>query len=85
MSDFMNKYFGPLDKKACMFFYILSIIFALFFLSTTVLVIRSGIRHYNKKTLNFMFFFSSLYILFVSFFAYFEFRLLNTMCVNSVL
>ena len=85
MSDFMNNYFGPLDKKACMLFYILSIIFALFFLSTTVFVIRSGIRHYNKKTLNFTFVFSSFYILVATYFTYFEFRLLNTMCVNSVL
>ena len=85
MSDFMNNYFGPLDKKDCMFFYILSIIFALFFLITIVTVIRSGITRYNKKTLNFTFVFSSLYILVATYFTYFEFRLLNTMCVNSVL
>ena len=85
MSAFMNNYFGPLDKNACLFFYILSIIFALFFLITIVTVISTGIKRYNKNTLNFMFVFSSVYVLFVSFFAYFEFRLLNTMCVNSVL
>jgi len=84
MSDFMNNYFGPMHKDACIYFYILSIIFATLFLLIIISTIIGGIRHYRNNRLNVMYIFSSIYMLFITYVAYYQSRLLHTMCVNSV-
>ena len=82
MSDFMDSYFGPLDKNACLFFNILSIMFAILFVIALIFVIKNGVKNYKHITVAFIL--SSAFLLITTYFAYFEFRLFHTMCVNSV-
>ena len=82
MPGFMDNYFGSLNKDACIYFYILSIIFAFVFFMAIISVVTFGIKNYKK--LDFMFLMNSTFLLFNTFLAYFVNRLLHTMCVNSV-
>ena len=82
MSDFMTNYFGPLDKSACVYFLIISVIFFI----TLVLVLGSELifilQHF--KQLNFRMFTNGVLVLFNIFIAYFVNRLLYTMCSKSL-
>ena len=82
MSDFMEKYFGPLSKESCLYFLILSV----FFFFTLVFTIIGEIVFLvkNSSKLNFRIFVSGLLLLFNAFIAYFANRLLYTMCRQSL-
>ena len=82
MDNFMSIFFGPLDKRACVYFLIISIIF----LIGLFLVLGSEIiyllQNFNK--INFRVLTSGIIILFNLFIAYFVNRLLYTMCNKSL-
>ena len=82
MSDLMTSFFGPLDKSACFYFFIIS---ALFFISLVILFtteIYYLIKNFGKiKLVNVI---NGLIILFNMFIAYFVNRLLYTMCNKTL-
>jgi hypothetical protein len=82
MSNFMNKYFGPLTKEYCIYFYILSILlFAIFvfgLISFIILVVK------KYKTLESTFYMNNILILVNILIAYFVNRLLHSMCIGSL-
>jgi hypothetical protein len=82
MSNFMDKYFGPLPREYCVYFYFLSIIFGLIFASSALSIAYVMIMHFKK--VNTMFVINSLMLLFNTFLAYIANRLLHTMCVKSI-
>ena len=77
-----DTFFGPLDKKNCLYFYILSIFFGILFVTTLISLI-GGMLMYNKK-MDKMVTFHLLFGLINIFVAYFVNRLLHTMCINSI-
>jgi hypothetical protein len=81
-NSFMNKYFGPLSRDYCVYFYALSIIFGFMFVSSVISIIYFSITHMKK--VNSMFIINSIFILLNSFLAYIANRLLHTMCVKSI-
>ena len=83
MDNFMNKYFGPLGPEYCLYFYIMSISFGILFLLTLFTTLSYGITNYKKE--NSLFCINSFFMLTNSFMAYLVNRLLNTMCIKSVM
>ena len=78
----LESYFGPLDKKYCIYFYLLSIFFGFVFIFTLISIII-GVVIYHKK-INKSLLMHSIFVLLNSFIAYFVNRLLNTMCNRSL-
>jgi hypothetical protein len=78
MNSFMDKYFGPLPREYCVYFYFLSVIFGFCAVSIAYFMIM----HFKK--VNKMFVSNSLLILTNTFLAYISNRLLHTMCVKSI-
>lgn len=78
----LSKYFTPLDKGACAYFLIISMIFfvalVLVFLAEVLFVFK------NYKELNFKLFTNGVLMLFNIFIAYFVNRLLYSMCSKSL-
>ena len=83
MGNFMNDYFGPLGPEYCLYFYIASIIFGIFFVMTLFSTLSYGI--FNFKKLNSLYFINSVFMLVNTFLAYLVNRLLHTMCIRSVM
>jgi hypothetical protein len=82
MSNFMNTFFGPLDKGACVYFLIIC---GLFFISLVIILFSEvlfAVRSFDK--LNFKVISNGILILFNIFLAYFVNRLLYTMCTKSL-
>jgi len=82
MAAFMDKYFGPLPREYCVYFYALSIIFGLIFVFSVMSIAFFIVMHFKK--VNAMFIVNSVLVLFNTFLAYIANRLLHTMCVKSV-
>ena len=82
MDSFMDKYFGPLPREYCVYFYALSIVFGVMFAISAVSIAYFMITHIKK--VNTMFIVNSILILLNSFLAYLANRLLHTMCVKSI-
>ncbi len=82
MSSFMDKYFGPLPREYCVYFYFLSVVFGVMFSISAVSIMYFMIIHF--KRVNIMFVFNSFLILANIFLAYLTNRLLHTMCVKSI-
>ena len=82
MAAFMDKYFGPLPREYCVYFYALSIIFGLIFVFSVMSIAFFIVMHFKK--VNTMFIINSALVLFNTFLAYIANRLLHTMCVKSV-
>lgn len=82
MNSFMNKYFGPLPREYCVYFYFLSIIFGITFVLSAISIAYFMIMHFKK--VNAMFVSNSFLVLINTFLAYIANRLLHTMCVKSV-
>jgi hypothetical protein len=78
----MNKYFGPLNKSACLYFYILSIFFGFMFMIVLLGTILFTVFKYNKTDK--MFFSHSFVILANTILGYFVNRLLYSMCIGSL-
>jgi hypothetical protein len=82
MNDFMNAYFGPLDKSSCVYFLIITVIFFIMLVISlfgNLFVIVKNIKKLNFKTVS-----QGLLIVFNLFIAYFVNRLLYTMCTKSL-
>ncbi len=81
MADFMSL-FGPLDKSACVYFLIISVLFfiglILVFCSELIYIVQ------NFSKINFRILSSGVIIMFNIFIAYFVNRLLYTMCTKSL-
>lgn len=78
----MNKYFGPLPREYCVYFYFLSIMFGVLFVFSAVSIAYFIVMHFKK--VNAMFVSNSLLVLTNTFLAYIANRLLHTMCVKSI-
>lgn len=81
-SSFMDQYFGPLPREYCVYFYILSIVCGVIFVTSALSIAYFMITHIKK--VNTMFVVNSIFILFNSFLAYLANRLLHTMCVKAI-
>ena len=82
MNSLMSMYFGPLDKKWCVYFLILSF---LFFISLIVIILTEiYFIIMNFKKLNFKMVSSGIVILFNVFLSYFVNRLFYNMCNGTV-
>jgi hypothetical protein len=82
MSNFMNTYFGPLNKDWCVYFQILSMLFLFIFVTSAIMGVVLGVK--NFKSLNFMMVLHVISLLGNTLLAYFVNRLLHTMCLNSI-
>ena len=82
MSEFMTKYFGPLDKSSCMYFLFLTMLFFAILIFTIIAEIIFAFK--NFKILNFKLVSTGIMLLFNAFIAYFVNRLLYTMCTKSL-
>ena len=82
MDSFMNKYFGPLPREYCIYFYALSIVFGVTFIISLISIVYFMITHVKK--INTLFIANSIFILLNTFIAYLANRLLHTMCVKSI-
>lgn len=82
MAELFANFFGPLDKNACVYFLIISVIFFI----TLILVLGSEalfiVNNFSK--LNFRMISNGVLILFNIFLAYFVNRLLYNMCAKSL-
>ena len=82
MNDFMNSYFGPIDKSNCAYFYLLSVFFGVSFalgLASLVIYIITDMKKIDKDMVV-----VSIYGLINAFVLYFVNRLLHTMCTASL-
>jgi hypothetical protein len=82
MSDLMTLIYGPLDKSACLYFLIISVLFFIslvLLLGTEIIYIVKNFGKLNFRTVS-----SGIIILFNIFIAYFVNRLLYTMCNKSL-
>ena len=82
MDDFMSNYFGPLDKSACVYFLIITVIFFIALVLVLISELLFVVQNYNK--LNFRVVSAGVLILFNVFLAYFVNRLLYGMCTRSL-
>lgn len=82
MSNFMDKYFGPLPREYCVYFYALSIFFGFVFIVSLGSFLAVLIFNYNKW--NKMMIINTIMVLINTFLAYLVNRLLHTMCVKSI-
>jgi hypothetical protein len=82
MTNFMDKYFGPLHKDSCIYFQFLMI----FFFCILVIVFFAEIYYVftNYKTLNFRIVMNGLILLINMFIMYFIYRLFYSMCSKSL-
>lgn len=82
MSDLISIFFGPLNKPACGYFLLLSI---LFFIALIVLLfVQTSYIIKNYKKLPFTMFLLSAVPLFHVFLGYYVTRLLHTMCTKTL-
>ena len=81
-NPFMNKYFGPLSSEYCNYFYVLSILFALY--GVMILFVLFGYILMNFNKLNYSTISISIFAILNAFIVYFANRLLYTMCVYSI-
>jgi hypothetical protein len=80
--SFLSKYFSPLDKGACIYFLIISV---LFFISLIVVFLAEVFFVFkNYKSVDFKVVSNGVIILFNIFVAYFVNRLLYSMCTKSL-
>lgn len=78
----MDRYFGPLPREYCNYFYILAIFFGFVFVTSSISVLSVLVFHY--KRVNLMSIVNSILLLVNVFLAYLANRLLHTMCVKSI-
>jgi hypothetical protein len=78
----METYFDPLDKKYCVYFLFLSILF--FALLVFAIITELLFVFKNFKSLDFRTITSGILLLFNAFIAYFVNRLLYTICSKSL-
>lgn len=83
MNGLMNTFFGPLDKRACAYFYLWSVFFSIFFIVVLLFSVFFGVIHYKK--INGMFVAHIIAMLVQSLIGYFVNRLLYSICIKSLI
>ena len=83
MSNFMNKFFGPLSKEYCTYFLILSMFF--FFVLIAAFCMDLFWIYKNFKSFDSKIFTGGVLMLINIFIVYFVNRLLYTMCSKSLM
>ena len=83
MSDFMNKFFGPLSKEYCAYFLVLSMFF--FIVLIVVFFMDLFWIYKNFKSFDIRMFTGGVLFLINIFFVYFVNRLLYSMCSKSLM
>jgi hypothetical protein len=83
MSDFMNKFFGPLSKEYCNYFLFLSMFF--FFVLIVVFFMDLFWIYKNFKSFDIRMFTGGVLLLVNIFIVYFVNRLLYTMCSKALM
>jgi hypothetical protein len=81
MSNLLSLITGPLDKKACVYFFIATIFF--FVVLVIVFCANIFVLIKNRKSLSFSNIAGAIYMIFMLFIAYFVNRLMYTMCNKS--
>lgn len=76
----LDYLFGPINKKYCIFFYILSVVGFVYFLGFLITGVYLGVV--KRKPTEYFFMIASGALMF--FFFYFQNRLLYTMCSQSL-
>ena len=82
MADFMSNYFGPLDKSACVYFLIVSVIFFIGLVFLFISELLFVVKNYNRLDLRTIT--GGVLILFNIFLAYFVNRIFYSMCTRSL-
>ena len=54
MNNFMDKWFGPLPREYCVYFYALSIVFGIMWVVSLVAIITFVMLHFKKISLTFI-------------------------------
>ena len=75
----MTTFFGPLDKKYCVYFYFLSIILFVFLIGSTISLVILFFKKHDKTVL-----FNNTFVIVNLLIAYFVNRLFYTICVSSL-
>jgi hypothetical protein len=83
MSDFMNKFFGPLSKEYCAYFLVLSMFF--FIVLIVVFFMDLFWIYKNFKSFDIRMFTGGVLLLINIFIVYFVNRLLYTMCSKALM
>ncbi len=78
---FMDKFFGPLSKEYCFYFYALSVIFGVFFVFTAISILYKIVTNFKKIDIEIIIPIVGLINMFL---AYLVNRLLYTMCIRSI-
>jgi hypothetical protein len=76
----LNLLFGPLDRKYCLLFYILTVLAFV----ALILFVLSGLYIGISKRRGIEYYFLTLFVAFFYVFNYLQNRLLYSMCVNSM-
>ena len=83
MDNLMNKFFGPLSKDYCMYFYLLSVFYGISCLLGVIGIIAMAVKYrHNVSHKKIAIALASCISLFIG---YFNFRLMNTMCQRSLI
>lgn len=78
----MHTMFGPLNVDACMYFYVISVFFGFISIFIALSAVIFAVTNYSK--LNRVYVMQTFFALFNTTFAYFMYRLFNTMCTKSL-
>jgi hypothetical protein len=80
-NSFMDKFFGPLSKEYCLYFYALSVIFGVLFVFTGISILYKIITNFKKIDIEIIVPIVGLINMFL---VYLVNRLLYTMCIRSI-
>jgi hypothetical protein len=80
-NSFMDKFFGPLSKEYCLYFYALSVIFGVLFVFTGISILYKIITNFKKIDIEIIVPIVGFINMFL---AYLVNRLLYTMCIRSI-
>ena len=79
---FTDKYFGPLDKSNCAYFYFFSVLGFLLMILAIISTLGYIVSNYKKINYGVLI---SLFFSCISYFViYYQSRLLHTMCINAL-
>jgi hypothetical protein len=80
-NSIMDKFFGPLSKEYCLYFYALSVIFGVLFVFTGISILYKIITNFKKIDIEIIVPIVGLINMFL---VYLVNRLLYTMCIRSI-
>lgn len=82
MENFMDKFFGPLGKEYCMYFYVLTVFFGVMFFFGLISLVMYMLMNVRKVT--FQFIINSAFGLLNGFLLYFVNRLMYSVCYKAL-